>query len=79
MVETRIIFLASPLSATVCLQTVSACYMFVELKYLHDLVNIFVEEYKALQVQADVTRDEDCRRIVESTVNHFGKIDILSK
>lgn len=34
-------------------------------------------KYKALQIQADVTKDEDCRRIVESTVNHFGKLDIL--
>ena len=38
---------------------------------------MYIKEYKALQIQADVTKDEDCRRIVETTVNHYGRLDIL--
>lgn len=34
-------------------------------------------EYKALQIQADVNKDEDCRRIMETTINHYGRLDIL--
>ena len=33
--------------------------------------------YRALQIIADVTQTSDCKRLVESTVNHFGRIDIL--
>ena len=32
---------------------------------------------KPLQVLADVTKDEDLKRLVESTLKEFGKIDIL--
>ena len=34
-------------------------------------------QVKALQVTADVTKDEDCKRLVDTTVEKFGKIDVL--
>ena len=30
-----------------------------------------------LCVKTDVTKEEDCKNLIEQTVNHFGKIDIL--
>jgi len=35
------------------------------------------EHGQAFVVEADVTRDEDCRRVVEETVQRYGTIDIL--
>ncbi|CAG2102670.1 unnamed protein product [Medioppia subpectinata] len=32
---------------------------------------------KALEVTADVTKQEDLRRLVDQTIKHFGKLDIL--
>lgn len=32
---------------------------------------------KVLCVKTDVTKEEDCKNLVEQTVKHFGKIDIL--
>ena len=32
---------------------------------------------RVLCVQADVTREEDCKRLIDSAVEHFGKIDFL--
>ncbi|ROT67772.1 putative tropinone reductase 2-like, partial [Penaeus vannamei] len=32
---------------------------------------------KILQVAGDLSNDEDCKRIVDSTVSKFGRIDIL--
>src|SRR5688572_12695694 len=32
---------------------------------------------KALQVVADVTNDEDCKRLINTTISKFGKLDIL--
>ena len=32
---------------------------------------------KALEVVADVTKPEDLRRLVDTTVKHFGKLDVL--
>lgn len=32
---------------------------------------------RALVVEADVARVEDCQRVVDQTVDHFGKVDIL--
>ena len=31
----------------------------------------------ALSVQTDVTREADCKNLIEKTVERFGKIDIL--
>jgi NAD(P)-dependent dehydrogenase (short-subunit alcohol dehydrogenase family) len=31
----------------------------------------------SLAVSCDVTSDEDCRRLVESTIEHFGRVDVL--
>ncbi|MBP7496474.1 MAG: SDR family oxidoreductase, partial [Bacteroidales bacterium] len=31
----------------------------------------------ALSVETDVSKEEDCRRLIEITVKHFGRIDIL--
>lgn len=45
-------------------------------KHLNDSI-LFSTEYKALQIQADVNKDEDCGRIIETTINHYGKLDIL--
>ena len=38
---------------------------------------MFSKGLKALQILADVTKDEDCRRIVETVVCRLGRIDIL--
>ena len=32
---------------------------------------------KVLCVKTDVTKEEDCRNLIEQTVERFGKIDIL--
>jgi NAD(P)-dependent dehydrogenase (short-subunit alcohol dehydrogenase family) len=32
---------------------------------------------RAVAVQADVSREEDCRRLVDSTVAEFGRLDVL--
>lgn len=32
---------------------------------------------RALAIQTDVTREEDCRKLVETTVREFGRIDVL--
>jgi len=32
---------------------------------------------QALEVVADVTKNEDCKRLIESTISKFGKLDIL--
>ena len=39
--------------------------------------NVSPNGQKALQVVADVTKDEDCIRLIQSTIDKFGKIDIL--
>ncbi|GAA0707068.1 SDR family oxidoreductase [Dactylosporangium roseum] len=31
----------------------------------------------ALYVQADIAREEDCRRLVDTAVAHFGRLDVL--
>ena len=33
--------------------------------------------YKPLQVLGDITREEDAQRLVKSTINEFGKLDVL--
>lgn len=33
--------------------------------------------FEVLAVQADVSRVEDCRRLIKETVKHFGRLDIL--
>ncbi|RWS27342.1 L-xylulose reductase-like protein [Leptotrombidium deliense] len=33
--------------------------------------------YKAFGVIADITKEEDCERLINSTVEHYGKLDIL--
>ena len=32
---------------------------------------------KVITVQSDVTREEDCKRVVDACMEHFGRIDIL--
>ena len=34
-------------------------------------------ENGVLQVVADVSKDDDCRKLIESTIEKFGKLDIL--
>ena len=34
-------------------------------------------ECKAIAVQADVANDDDCRRLVETAVDSFGRLDVL--
>lgn len=33
--------------------------------------------YKPLQVKADVSKDDDCRHLVKSILDHYGRLDIL--
>lgn len=32
---------------------------------------------KCLAVQTDVSKEEDCRKLIENTIQYFGKIDVL--
>ena len=32
---------------------------------------------KVLCIKTDVTKEEDCKNLVEQTIKHFGKIDVL--
>jgi NAD(P)-dependent dehydrogenase (short-subunit alcohol dehydrogenase family) len=32
---------------------------------------------KALEVVADLIKEEDCKRLIDSTISKFGKLDIL--
>jgi len=32
---------------------------------------------KPLEVVADVSNEEDCKRLIDSTINAFGKLDVL--
>jgi len=34
-------------------------------------------DYKPLEVVADLTKEDDVKRLVNSTINEYGKIDIL--
>jgi len=34
-------------------------------------------EVKVLAITADVSKEADCRRIIDETISHFGQIDIL--
>jgi NAD(P)-dependent dehydrogenase (short-subunit alcohol dehydrogenase family) len=34
---------------------------------------------KALEVVADLIKEEDCKRLIDSTISKFGKLDILVK
>ena len=44
------------------------------LMYVHTQLKSF---YKAVGFDGDVRKQEDAKRVVESTVKHFGKLDIL--
>lgn len=33
--------------------------------------------FQVLSVAADVTKDEDCKRLIDDTIAHFGRLDIL--
>lgn len=48
-------------------------------KHLEASANFIRKETgsEVLPIQADVTKQEDCKRIVKQTVKHFGKLDIL--
>ena len=41
------------------------------------VINRECGETCAISVQADVTREEDCRTMIETAIEHFGKLDIL--
>ena len=46
------------------------------LKIKDECVNNGVE---AITVQADVSSDDDCKKLVQETINTFGKVDILER
>ena len=46
-------------------------------KELNNLYPDNSSKSKFIAVTADVSKEEDCKRLVEKTVEHFGKIDIL--
>nr|XP_046914239.1 LOW QUALITY PROTEIN: granaticin polyketide synthase putative ketoacyl reductase 2-like [Dermatophagoides farinae] len=35
------------------------------------------KKYRALQMKADVTKEDDCKRLIATTIDQFGKLDIL--
>jgi short-subunit dehydrogenase len=41
------------------------------------VISCNVKGAKAIAVQGDVTKPEDCKRLVETTINNFGSIDYL--
>jgi NAD(P)-dependent dehydrogenase (short-subunit alcohol dehydrogenase family) len=41
------------------------------------LKNISPKGLQALEVVADLTLNEDCKRLIDWTIDKFGKIDIL--
>lgn len=43
----------------------------------HAAAQALVEAGRGLAVQGDVSRDQDCRRIADQAVSHFGRIDAL--
>ncbi|CAG2177164.1 unnamed protein product, partial [Oppiella nova] len=42
-----------------------------------ECLKVSPKQSKALEVVADVTKPEDLRRLVDTTVKHFGKLDVL--
>lgn len=46
-------------------------------KELNNLYPDNSSKSKFIAVTADVSKEEDCKKLVEKTVEHFGKIDIL--
>ncbi len=48
------------------------------LEKLEELVNDLQNQgIQALAVQTDVTVEDDCRQLIEKTLTHFGRIDVL--
>jgi NAD(P)-dependent dehydrogenase (short-subunit alcohol dehydrogenase family) len=39
--------------------------------------NVSPKHLKPLEIVADLTVDDDCKRLVETTIERFGKLDIL--
>ena len=35
------------------------------------------KKLKSLEVVADVSKEDDCKRLIDSTINAFGKLDVL--
>ena len=42
-----------------------------------NFIIIVIPEYRALQMKADVTKEDDCKRLIATTIDQFGKLDIL--
>ncbi|CAG2178475.1 unnamed protein product, partial [Oppiella nova] len=42
-----------------------------------ECLKVSPKQWTALEVVADVTKPEDLRRLVDTTVQHFGKLDVL--
>ncbi|CAG2175314.1 unnamed protein product, partial [Oppiella nova] len=42
-----------------------------------ECLKVSPKQSKALEVVADVTKPEDLRRLVDTTIKHFGKLDVL--
>lgn len=41
------------------------------------MLNFWVSLMQAVGFEGDVRKPEDAARVIEATVNHFGKLDIL--
>ena len=41
------------------------------------VVEISEKGYKAFAIPTDVTREEDCKNLIEETINRYGRIDVL--
>jgi NAD(P)-dependent dehydrogenase (short-subunit alcohol dehydrogenase family) len=46
---------------------------------LREAANLIFEKigFEVLQISGDVTKEEDCKRIVTQTAEHFGRLDIV--
>jgi short-subunit dehydrogenase len=45
---------------------------------LKQIMNSLHEQgYTAIAVETDVTREEDCKKLIDTTIHEFGKIDVL--
>ena len=45
--------------------------------FVNNNISCFLHFYKAVGLEGDVRKQDDAKRVVESTFQHFGRLDIL--
>jgi NAD(P)-dependent dehydrogenase (short-subunit alcohol dehydrogenase family) len=46
-------------------------------KVAQECIKVSPKGLQPLEVEADLTENDDCKRLIESTISKFGKLDIL--